>query len=281
MKKLKNIFWFGGVICLIGGYLFFLNYYHHIDTGEAPSITFNQQRIEISVKSPQSALLDGVKAIDKEDGDLSQEIFIESISPFDGNRDRTVTYAVFDSNQHVTKAVRKIHYTDYVKPHISLNKALISNEMASNKIYTSIGASSCVDGDISSQVTIQLQPSAENNDVHINTTVKDSTGTTEALDLIYKYDRNIYTTDIILKKYLVYIKTGEKFDAKKNIEEINSRTEKKKPMKYLDIDNQINAEVPGVYEVIYSFNNNGDNGLTKCVVVVEENADKGGTNNES
>lgn len=266
---------------MIGSYLFFLNYYHHIDTGEAPSITFNQQRIEISVKAPPSDLLEGVKAIDREDGDLSQEVFIESLSPFDENQDRAVTYAVFDSNQHVTKAVRKIHYTDYIKPHISLNKALISNEIASNKIYTSIGASSCVDGDISSQVAIQLQPSAENNDIHINTTVKDSTGTIETLDLIYNYDRNIYTTDILLNEYLVYIKTGEKFDAKKNIKEINSRTEKKNPMQYLDINNQINTEVPGVYEVIYSFNNNGDNGLTKCVVIVEENTDEGGTNNES
>lgn len=100
--------------------------------------------------------------------------------------------------------------------------------------------------------------------------MKDSTGETSSLDLIYNYDRNIYTTDIILKDYLVYIKVGETFDANANIEEIKSRSMREDQQQYLHIDNQVDNQVPGVYEVKYSFNNLGDSGLTKCIVVVEE-----------
>lgn len=115
-----------------------------------------------------------------------------------------------------------------------------------------------------------MQTYAGKNDINVNVQAKDSTGETENLDLIYNYDRNIYTTDIILKKYLVYINVGEEFNADKNIKEIKTRSVRENPKQYLDIENQVNNQVPGIYEVTYSFSNLGDNGLTKCIVVVEK-----------
>lgn len=271
----KNKLWFGGIICLIGGYMIFLKTYQAIDTGESPVISFEQERVEISVNDAPDILLNGMEAYDKEDGDLSGEIFVESISAFDTNQERMVTYAVFDSDRHVTKAVRKIHYSDYVKPRISLKNALFAGAIESPGIKKNIGAVSCVDGDISDKVVFDMQTAPDNN-VHVNVAAKDSTGTTESLDLIYTIDHNIYTTDIILREYLVYINPGEMFDAAGNIESIKSNTEKENPAQYLEIDNPVNSNVPGVYEVIYSFNKQSDTGRTKCVVVVEENETKEG-----
>lgn len=248
----------------------FLHYYNKKDIGDAPIISFKQERIEISVKEKQDALLNGVEAYDKEDGDLSSEVIVESLSAFDENKDRIVTYAVFDSDRHVTKATRKIHYTDYEKPKIYLNDAFISNELSVPGINALIGATSSVDGDISSKILVEMQTYAGKNDINVNVQAKDSTGETENLDLIYNYDRNIYTTDIVLKKYLVYINVGEEFNADKNIKEIKTRSVRENPKQYLDIENQVNNQVPGIYEVTYSFSNLGDNGLTKCIVVVEK-----------
>ena len=273
----KNTLWLLGIVFLIGSYTMFWYFYHNIDTGEAPIISYDQDNIEISVENDLSALVEGMNVYDKEDGDLSGEIFVESISPFDMNQNRIVKYAVFDSNQHVTKTTRKIHYTDYTKPSFSLKEELISDEMPSASVYSLIGATSCVDGDISNNVVVKIQSFPDTNDTLVKATVKDSTGTTETLDLIYNYDRNNYTTDIALKNYLVYINVGENFNADANIESIKSNTEKENPKQYLEIDNQVNNKVPGVYEVIYSFNKQSDIGLTKCVVVVEENETEEGT----
>lgn len=270
MKRKGKILWCIGIICLTGSYGAFLHYYNQKDAGEAPVISFDNERIEISVNDEESALLDGVKAYDKEDGDLSKEVFVESISAFDENKDRMVTCAVFDSNKHVTKAVRRIHYKDYTKPKIYLKDKFMSNIISNADVNKLLGAVSCVDGDISNRITIQLSVAENINNYQVNVSVKDSTGEISSLDLIYNLDRNIYTTDILLKEYLVYIKVGETFDANANIEEIKSHSVNKEQQRYLYIDNQVNNQVPGVYEVKYSFNNLGDNGLTKCIVVVEE-----------
>lgn len=270
MKKKRKIFWYIGIICLIGSYVVFLYFYKQKDTGEAPQISFDEEKIEISVKDGESALLNGVKAYDKEDGELSEEVFVESVSVFDANQERVVTYAVFDSNKHVTKATRKIHYTDYVVPKFYLKGSFFSNSTNDTSIGKLVGAISCVDGDISGKVNVVIKPIAGTSDTNVHISVKDSTGETSSLDLIYNYDRNIYTTDIILKDYLVYIKVGETFDANANIEEIKSRSMREDQQQYLHIDNQVDNQVPGVYEVKYSFNNLGDSGLTKCIVVVEE-----------
>ncbi|MGN1343942.1 MAG: hypothetical protein ACI4U3_05140, partial [Traorella sp.] len=81
--------------------------------GSSPTIQINQDLIEVSVKASDKQLLQGLSASDPEDGDLTNQIKIESISDLDENMQRSVTYLVFDSDDNMTKATRKIQYSDY------------------------------------------------------------------------------------------------------------------------------------------------------------------------
>lgn len=269
MKKFGTIIWLICIICLISGYGLFLYKLNLKDDGKSPVLTFDNQVLEISVNDDKSILFDGIKATDQEDGDLTQDIIIESISTFDDNNNRTVNYAVFDKDRHVTKASRKVHYIDYTKPRIYLKNTLISEKVSYDDIKNLVGATSCVDGDITDQAVVQVIATNDPIIFNVIVTVKDSTGQEEKVEMVYNYDRNYYSTKITLNEYLVYIKQGETFNPLSNIKEIKSSSVKDKQEKYLIIDNQVNSDVPGVYEVKYSFSHFGDNGISKCIVVVE------------
>ena len=83
-----------------------------------PIFELESERIEVSIKVGEEALLQGVAAYDEKDGDISNRILIESLSRFvDGTR--VITYAAFDRDNHVGKATREVVYSDYVSPMFS------------------------------------------------------------------------------------------------------------------------------------------------------------------
>lgn len=89
-----------------------------------PVISFDKDIIEVSVSDPDEKLLRGVSAYDKKDGDVSGSLVIESRSALLGGSERIVTYAAFDSDNNVGKGQRRIRYTDYVSPRLSLDAPL-------------------------------------------------------------------------------------------------------------------------------------------------------------
>lgn len=269
IKKYK--WWLITLVGLLLLYAVFLFLDAQDKTGNAPVISFDDENIEISVKDEKSVLLKGVHASDAEDGDLDDEIVVESISTFDQDKNRIVTYCVFDSDQNVTKAQRRIHYKDYTKSKFYLTDSFSSSTMNTTAITNMIKATSCVDGDISGNVVADISTTSDSNIVNVSVSVKDSTGETSSLELKYTYDLNNYTTDIRLKSYLVYVKKGQKFNAEKNLSEIDTKSVGKSEAEtYLNIDtSKVNYEQSGVYEITYTFNYYGDNGFAKCIVVVE------------
>lgn len=76
--------------------------------GSKPSISAPQDVLEVSVKDKEDVLLEDVTAEDAEDGNLNTSVFVESISPFDEEQCRTVTYAVFDSDDNLSQTTRQI-----------------------------------------------------------------------------------------------------------------------------------------------------------------------------
>ena len=124
-------------------------------SGNAPTISAPQEVLEVSVQDDEEALLAGVSASDEEDGELSEDVFIESMSEFDEENCRTVTYAVFDSDDNLSRATRRIRYSDYEAPRITLNQALcISYNDYNVQLQDYVGATSSVDGDLSAKVSV-------------------------------------------------------------------------------------------------------------------------------
>lgn len=131
--------------------------YRHIDAMDnAPVITFEDDSNEFSVSASEDDFLKGVTAMDKEDGNITDSIIIESISQLiDGNK-RTVTYVAFDSHNNVTKLDRDIVYTDYEAPKFTSSKNISVPRGTSAEILAKVTAIDAIDGDISEQARIEI-----------------------------------------------------------------------------------------------------------------------------
>ena len=70
---------------------------------EPPMLECDTDIISISVESDPAEILKHIKASDTKDGDLSENVIIESISPFVGNNNAKITFAVADSDNNVSK----------------------------------------------------------------------------------------------------------------------------------------------------------------------------------
>ncbi|MDD6145516.1 MAG: hypothetical protein PUB43_00525, partial [Oscillospiraceae bacterium] len=88
-----------------------------------PEIKVETDTIEVSVKDGPEILLEGVSAYDGKDGDLTDKVIVESVSKFIEKGVSKVTYAVCDSNNHVTNATRRVVYKDYESPRFNLTKS--------------------------------------------------------------------------------------------------------------------------------------------------------------
>ena len=73
-------------------------------SGNAPTISAPQEVLEVSVQDDEEELLAGVSASDEEDGELSEDVFIESMSEFDEENCRTVTAMTTSAAPHAASA---------------------------------------------------------------------------------------------------------------------------------------------------------------------------------
>ena len=120
MRRLKSISLLLFAIALI---LFGVNYYKEkvIEDQTGPVFHMESKIVEASVKDDEQALLNGLTAEDAKDGDVTGSIIVENVSPFTGTGRRIVTYAAFDSDNHVTHEKRELEYTDYEASHFHLS----------------------------------------------------------------------------------------------------------------------------------------------------------------
>lgn len=133
---------------------------------------------KFSVTATDEDLLAGITADDREDGDITSNLMIESLSPFVDGQKRIVTYVVFDSSNNVTKIEREIEYTDYTSPKIvQIKKPKIHNKKVA-EILDCYKAVDVIDGDISGRIRIDTLTVAPNvgNIYHVTLLVSNSCG---------------------------------------------------------------------------------------------------------
>lgn len=152
MNKLKyvSIALFLAGLILMGGYI------AREKSGqkhEDPVLTIDSELIEVSVRDGEEVLLQGVTAVDAEDGDLTDSIIVESLGRFKEDGRRIVTYAVADADNHVTHAQRELIYSDYTPAEFTFDKPL-SFEVGTVNLTSGIHAVDCLDGDVSASVKL-------------------------------------------------------------------------------------------------------------------------------
>lgn len=258
------------MLLLVVGYGTFLHFYEEEDTNQAPQIQFDENYLELSVNDDESQLLEGVHAEDAEDGDLTTEIIIDSISTFDSQKRRTVRYIVFDSENKAAQATRTISYTDYVAPKLYLTDSLVQDTISVSKINKMAGAMSCVDGDISNNVEVGIGK-LQDNKVILKISVYDSTGTENSLSVALEYDRTSYQAKIVLNEYLLYLPAGTVYDFQQNVKEVlQGSVEVPRLKEFVSIEGEIDFNTPGIYEVYYKLHDEANvTAYTKGIVVIE------------
>lgn len=258
------------VLCFLYA-AFLLIYDRKQNVGDAPVLTAPESVLQVSVHTDEKTLLDGVKASDKEDGDLTNDIYIENISAFDDQQVRTITYAVFDSDDHIVRTTRQLKYTDYTAPEITIKKALCYYYVTSTEEYKDfVSASSCVDGDISAQISVEREI-YEGDNHYVLYSVTDSCGTKTSLKLKADMLNTNPNINITLDEYLLRVPVGTVINPNRHIEEIETMGMVDNSLiSLVEITSNYNSEVSGMYEFVYRISRaNGDFGMTKLVVIVE------------
>lgn len=266
-------------------------------SGEAPVITMDRDSLEVSVNVTDEELLAGVTATDAEDGDLTDQLLVESYSRFLSKGRRTVTIGVADSQGKITEAERTITYTDYRSPVFNLTAPLYLSIDNCDDPVSLLTASDVMDGDISNKIQISSIASdygEKTGDFPIEFKVSNSAGDTETLTTkVTLYDaKEMYgAPEIQLDRYMMYVKEGDSFSpwtyvTEATLEHVHyvregSQLEAEDGNEDEDgdvltlsssdfsISNDVNTNEPGTYEVLYRLEDeDGKLGSTRLLVVV-------------
>ena len=92
----------------VGGVILYSVHKTMATGGASPEIHFDQEELEVSTGTGDAELLKGVTATDKEDGDVTDSLMVEGISHFVEKDIVNVTYVAYDSQNHVSRAMRRV-----------------------------------------------------------------------------------------------------------------------------------------------------------------------------
>lgn len=267
------------VVFLSVSILFSVDYYKEKTTenNSVPTIEFGKSQIEVSIEDDEDVLLKDVIAKDAEDGDITNNIVIESISKFVDKKKHisNITYAVSDSDNNVVKKTRQIEYTDYRKPRFTLSQPLCFDVGSEINVPDVLGAVDDVDGDISDKVKIlsSIASTRVAGSYVITAQVTNSLGATSTIKATVTIRQaNNLSPSIKLKKNIVYLKVGDSFDPNKYIDSVKDNEGNKMSNDQVKVvKSSVNTEKEGSYTVQYAVNYEQENEAgTYLVVIVEE-----------
>ena len=252
-----------------------------------PVITSESDTVTVSVAAEESELLAGLTATDDEDGDLTGEIMISSMSNFTEPGKRTVSYVVFDASNNASTLTRNLEYTDYTAPQIKQTQPLrySLNEMEDASLTENMSVQDCLDGDITQQIRATFNDGsyiAMAGEYGITVQVSNSAGDTCSVPL------TVTVTDPaeesgkyypMLSDYIVYAPVGGYVDLTSLLIGLeNSSTQylfadanPSAPggIESVAIGGAVDYNTPGTYTVDYQFTSaSGVTGTTKLAVVV-------------
>lgn len=257
--------------------------HNNLDT-VGPVITIEEGILEVSVEDPDSMLMQGVRAEDARDGDVTADVMIESVYGINEHGETTVTYVAFDAAGNVTKAQRQIRYRDYHSPRFVLSGSLTYPYGRRFDLMENVGAIDVLEGDIRRRIhptLISDTRSIDDEGVHqVKLQVTNSLGDTAQIVVpVEVYDPEWYNADVTLTEYLVYLEKGSRFDSRAYLKSFVVRGEPVDVSSEIpeeisvDINSKVRVNEPGLYEVSYVLSQTVDantyTGMAKLIVIVE------------
>ena len=278
MKKLFPIIMVLLTAMAIGGVILYSVRQNLATGGEAPEIHFDQEQIDLETTSGESEMLRGVTATDKEDGDVTDSLLVENVSRFVDEDTVEVTYVAYDSQNHVSRAGRRVHFTDYTHPRFTFGAPMIFMSKNVNDMLNKVGAKDAMDGNISVKVHASFDDDSSTLatvGVHnVEFSVTNSLGDTARILVPVRVVEDVTHTELLpLKSYLVYLSRGAAFDAKSyltNAEQAESVDKHGRNESYVEIKSTVDVSKSGVYAVDYNLiKNDTTTATTRLIVVVD------------
>lgn len=236
-----------------------------------PVITIEEELIEVNFNTTREELLQGVTAFDEKDKDITNKVIIESVSRFIDDGVCKVTYVVSDSDNHVTRATRKIHYKNYESPKFSLSGNLCFSIYEIINLQKIISATDCIDGDITKSIIVTSSDYTKSvaGVFDLEISVSNSKGDTSVINVpLVVEDRSVSAPKIELSEYLIYVEPGEKVDFAKYLVRATDRLENDLTQK-VRIETNADLTREGTYGVHYYVEDgNGVQGHTILNVIV-------------
>lgn len=187
----------------------------HIDR-EPPQITMEQDELSLSVGDPKERLLEGVRAQDAQDGDVTDSIVVESVRGLVSDKRFTVTYAAFDAAGNVSKAQRTVFYKDYTAPRFALSAPLIFHEGTSLDVFAPLEAEDVFDGSLKDRIKgtlvsgeTQIAQAGEYTvEFRVTNSLGDTAYLTAPVEVLPAGDGG---AELTLSRYLTYLKKNAAF----------------------------------------------------------------------
>ena len=235
-----------------------------------PQITFDQERLYVEAAAGEPDLMQGVRAYDEKDGDLTARVIVESVSDEIEPGTVRVRYAVYDNDGHAAEASRLLTYNGYAAPRFSLSEDLVFDTNETVNVLGKLTAVDAIRGDVSADIRVSSEDLEAGVEGEYTVTVQapGSLGDMARIDLPVSIERcEVLAPAIRLSDYLVYLKTGDAFDARSYISEVTGGI----PAENVQIESGVNTAAPGVFRVDYRVQDGmGCTGHTVLNVVVEE-----------
>ena len=265
----------GAVVLFVFSLLFTLwannRYYSNINT-DYPEITNTAELLEISVQDPPEAIYRDLSAYDTTDGDLTKEIMIASVSHFLEPGTVRVKYVVFDSHNNSATLTRKVHYTDYVPPVFSLEKAPVYTVGSSFDLISHIQVTDCIDGDISDHIRV-ISNMVNNYSVGnypVVLEVSNSCGDTAQITIWVSYESKENTAIVKLHQYIVYVEQGQTFEPRQWLATVTDQHANALDAGNVSVQGNLDVNKPGCYQLDYCYNDGTRSGHAPLTVVVTE-----------
>lgn len=285
MKKLK---WISFVIFCVSLAASLIFWFTQIRKGDriGPVISMEQQELTVKLDASDEDFLQGVKAVDENDGDVTDSLVVESVSNFLSGGRRLVVYAAVDRHNNVSRASRIVQYEGYTSPTFSLHKPFCFESGGSSKndeLLKNLKVKDKIDGDLSDQVKILTNSVVDlytAGDYPVKLQVSNSAGDTvsfQATIQVYDASERSEIPFIHLKKYLVYTKKGKKLNAKSYISKVcmggdyDSDVVGDIDTNKVKIKDEVDYNTAGSYEITYSVKSGKSRtGTVRLIVIVTE-----------
>lgn len=223
-----------------------------------PVISCDSDEIDVPILATDRALLKGVTATDNRDGDLTDKIIIQGITQLLTDNTARITYAVFDSADNMATCQRTIRYTDYEKPHFILSKPLIYRVGSQISVLDRLSAVDSANRDISKNIRVTAQNINTSYEGTYTMTVQvtNSMGDTASLTLPVIISNEAAKHQCVeLSEYIVYQDAGQRFNPYNYVQRVSDAQGNVATSAEVEIVSNVEPDVPGVYEVSYTYQN--------------------------